>query len=213
MAHPILRYIIKHPTATRGVKHEHRTLLRGRAIVCAWTDGSQRAADKKTAYAFHFGTHQQYQHAQPLEKETLVFVAELHGAVGALLLHDPEVDFCLFTDCEAVWRVLMNPDAYLLKMPMERDLIQAVIDVRRYRASLGRNTEFHHIYSHLLDKPSEQLTEEQRTRYDRMKQRWGQDTDFILRMNQRADELAKNALDAKYPGLIHDTPGMPVVGG
>lgn len=46
---------------------------------------------------------------------------------------------------------------------MERDVLQALIDVVQNREQCGQRTEFHHISSHiLLDQPASERTTEQR---------------------------------------------------
>ena len=96
---------------------------------------------------------------------------------------------------------------FLRKRPMERDWIQAMLEVVLYRGKLGRSTFFHHIsLTHSTKRPTNTAAE--RLRYERMEEQWGSETNFVLRLNQKVDRFAK-ATKLPLPPLNTDMPKMP----
>lgn len=116
--HPIILQSIGHPAALLGVNHENVE------TVSAWTDGS-KLENGASGYALILDGKPALQHAQRLPYETPVFTAELYAAVTALLLHDPNKDFHLYTDNKAFYDALLNPIALAEKRPFLRDWLLA----------------------------------------------------------------------------------------
>lgn len=193
---PILLYCIAADpkVATTGLKHPaapgtERTPLR------VWTDGSKRE-DGRVGFSIWFGEGKPLNHIQRMEDGTEVFTAELHAAVSALLLHDPDRDFECFSDCEKIVQVLNDRKNELRKHPLEAGWLQAARSAQAFRDARGLKTTFTHVFSHLLDvEDGARRPERDVRKLAEMRKRFGNEARAIMEGNKLADSLAKESLD------------------
>jgi len=208
MVQPIHLYGIgRKEVATTGVRHPRRENEGADAPLRVWCDGSKDQSGK-VGFAVWFHEGHPCNHSQRIADGSENFTAELHAAISALLLHDPNRDFECYSDCEKVVQVLNDRSRTLPRHPLEAGWLQAARDVQSLRDSLGRNTTFLHVYSHLLD--SERPAPETMTKMVKMRERFGSRTSAVLEGNRAADALAKASLNfIRVPPLVTHMPQMP----
>ena len=130
MVQPIHLYGIgRKEVATTGVRHPRRENEGADAPLRVWCDGSKDQSGK-VGFAVWFHEGHPWNHSQRIADGSENFTAELHAAISALLLHDPNRDFKCYWDCEKVVQVLNDRSRTLPRHPLEAGWLQAARDVQ-----------------------------------------------------------------------------------
>jgi hypothetical protein len=163
-------------------------------------------------FAVHFEARmcKRWNHIQRLDDGEETFVAELHAAISALLLHDERLDFECYSDCESVVRLLNDRDRQLPRHPLQAGWLAAARAVQAHRDALGRKTSFCHVYSHLLDVPPEKRPGKDAEKWRKMREAYGRRTMEVLQGNQVADHRAKQSLSLSHSLYVMDMRQMPL---
>jgi ribonuclease HI len=161
----------------------------------AWTDGSFASETGQGGAAVIFPGNEPI--LAPMAKCASSLEPELNAIYYALWATPVSKSLKLYTDSlssiHACERQMLNPGRNV-KNTRTRWLLRHIVLVLEARADAGADTEFKHVYSHLLDNdnPEDEVVA---TKLNKMREIYGDDTMRILAGNQTADVAAKQALD------------------